>query len=94
VKRTPRSNSLMLVVMLALELILAPPALAGSQSHWGADSWRLSTDDTQVVLSLREGWPALEALTSSQKRRNWVSSPIRESLMKSIAVDGVSKNLA
>src|SRR5437867_8342561 len=78
---------------LILWLALTQLTVAGGQHLGPVNSWRLSTDDTEIVISAKGGWPVLEALTSSKRRSNWLSSPVRESLMKSVIVNGVSKDL-
>ena len=86
-------RSAWIAVTLALALASAMLTAAGSEHQNGANSWRLATDDTEIVLSVKSGSPVLEALRSTATRRNWLSSPLKESLMKSVQVDGVSKDL-
>ncbi len=54
--------------------------------------WRLATEDTEIVLSVQNGWPVLTELTSTGPEHNWLSSPCRETLMRGALLDGVSRN--
>jgi alpha-galactosidase len=81
------------VIMLGLWVASANLWAAGSQHQDPAKSWRLATDDTELELAVKDGSPVLEVLRSTATRRNWLSSPLKESLMKSIQVDGVAKDL-
>ena len=58
-----------------------------------ANSWKLATSDTEVVLAIVDGWPVLQTLRSTATRRNWLAAPLRESLMKNVVVDGTPKDL-
>jgi alpha-galactosidase len=82
-------------IALALWLGSGIPAVTGAERQNATNSWKLATDDTEIVLSVKGGWPVLEALRSVATRRNWLSSPIpiKDWLMKSVKLDGVSKDL-
>ena len=58
-----------------------------------SQTWKLATDDTEVVISVKGGWPVLEVLRSTAVRRNWLKSPLKEPLMRTVEVDGVRKDL-
>ena len=66
---------------------------AGAGRPAAANSWKLATNDTEVVLAVVDGWPVLQTLCSTATRRNWLASPLRESLMKNVVVDGSAKDL-
>jgi len=82
-----------LAVTLALWLASGALAATGSARQSAPNSWRLATDDTEIVFSVQGGWPVLEALRSTATRHNWLVSPLRESLMKTVETDGVAKGL-
>jgi alpha-galactosidase len=86
-------RSAWIAVTLALGLASAMLTAAGAEHQNAAKSWRLATDDTVIELAVKDGSPVLEALRSTATRRNWLSSPLKESLMKSVQVDGVWKDL-
>jgi alpha-galactosidase len=58
-----------------------------------AKSWRLATADTELEFAVVNGSPILESLKSTATHRNWLASPRKESLMKSVLVNGVAKDL-
>jgi alpha-galactosidase len=76
-----------------LLLTMAIPAIAASEQPTASPAWKLATEDTEVILSIKGGWPVLEALKSTAARRNWLMSPLRESLMQTVEIDGVSRDL-
>jgi alpha-galactosidase len=82
-----------MAVTLALGLASAALAATGAERQNSSNSWRLATDDTEIVLSRQGGWPVLEALRSTGTGRNWLMSPLKESLMKTVEFDGVAKDL-
>lgn len=82
-----------IAVTLALWLASASLTATGSEGQNAPNSWRLATDDTEIVLSVKGGWPVLEALRSTATRHNWLMFALKESLMKAVELDGVSKNL-
>jgi alpha-galactosidase len=86
-------RSAWIAVTLALALASVRLTAAGAEHQNGANSWRLATDDTEIVLSVKSAGPVLEALRSTATRRNWLMFPLKESLMKAVEVDGVSKDL-
>ena len=61
----------------------------GSERGNPAHTWKLATDDTEIVISVKGGWPVLEALRSTTVRRNWLNSPLKESLIRTVEVGGV-----
>ena len=72
----------------------ATSALAGvTNSGEQANSWKLATSDTEIALAVVDGWPVVQTLRSATIRRNWLATPLRESLMKSVAVDGSPRDL-
>jgi alpha-galactosidase len=86
-------RSAWIAVTLALGLASAMLTAAGAEHQNAANSWRLATDDTVIELAVKDGSPVLEALRSTATRRNWLMSPLKESLMKAAEVNGVSKDL-
>ena len=66
---------------------------AGPQQQTTAKSWRLATADTELELAVTDGSPMLQVLRSTATHRNWLASPRKESLMKSVLVNGVAKEL-
>ncbi len=83
----------MIAVALALWLASATLTAAGSERQAATNSWTLATDDTEVILSVKDGRPAVEALRSTATHRNWLSSRLEETLMKKLEVDGAAKEL-
>src|SRR6202453_92990 len=61
----------------------------GTQSFaWGyqnATSWRLSTDDTTMVVAVQQGIPAVTQLGSAKSGSNWLLAPAPEVLPSSIS---------
>jgi alpha-galactosidase len=81
------------IMMLALWMPDAKLPAAASEHPNVAKSWHLSTADTEIELAVKDGSPVLEGLSSTATHRNWLSSPGKESLMKSVQLDGVSTAL-
>lgn len=54
--------------------------------------WRLTTSDTEIILTTQDGWPVLKAVTSPATAHNWLSSPDKEQLMKIVMLDGKPRN--
>jgi len=79
--------------VLALSGWCSLSGFAGAGRPVAANSWKLATDDTEVALAVVDGWPVLQSLCSTATRRNWLASPLRESLMKSVVADGSAKDL-
>jgi len=69
------------------------PTAQGSERENPSHTWKLATDDTEVVISVKGGWPVLEVLRSTAVRRNWLKSPLKEPLLQTVEVDGVRKDL-
>ena len=70
-------RSAWIAVTLALALASVRLTAAGAEHQNDANSWRLATDDTEIVLSVKSGGPVLEALRSTATRRNWLMSPLK-----------------
>ena len=88
-------SCLQIVSMIMLALCMAGANLwaAGPQQPDNAKSWRLATADTELELAVTGGSPVLQVLRSTATHRNWLSSPLKESLMKTVLVNGVAKDL-
>ena len=60
----------------------------GAQSFaWGYQnptSWRLSTDDTTMVVAVQQGMPAVTELRSTKSDSNWLLAPAPEVLPSSV----------
>ena len=54
------------------------------------DSWRLSTDDTTMVVGVQKGMPVITQLGSSRTQSNWLAAPMPEKLLPSIMQGGVA----
>ncbi|MGI0085957.1 MAG: hypothetical protein ACREBQ_12835, partial [Nitrososphaerales archaeon] len=86
----PHCHAGFAVVMLAMiALVTQLGKGAPLQRSQASDPWRLATEDTEIVLSTQGGWPVLKALTSTAAGYDWLSSPVRESLMKTVTFNGV-----
>src|SRR5579875_3003980 len=59
-----------------------------------SSSWKLATEDTEVVFSIQDGWPVLKTLASRATGYNWLASPIRERLMSAVELNGVVTSLS
>jgi hypothetical protein len=46
-----------------------------------AMSWRLNTDDTTMVVAVREGMPVVTELSSTKRNSNWLLAPAPEALL-------------
>ncbi len=61
----------------------------GAQSFaWGYQnptSWRLSTDDTTIVVAVQQGIPAVTQLRSTKSDSNWLLAPAPEVLPSSVS---------
>jgi hypothetical protein len=58
---------------------------------WGADdamSWRLSTDDTVMVVAIQQGLPVVTRLGSTKNDSNWLLAAAREDLPSSVTQQG------
>jgi hypothetical protein len=53
-----------------------------------ATSWRLSTDDTTMVVALQEGIPAISQLSSTKTGASWLLAPAPEILPSSVILQG------
>jgi hypothetical protein len=66
--------------------------LVGVQGAWGADdamSWRLSTEDTAMVVAIQNGLPVVTQLSSTKNDANWLLAPAPEGLLPSVTQNGV-----
>lgn len=79
---------------MALSSACANLRAAGSRPQSPVKSWRLATDDTEIILTVRDGFPVVDSLRSTATHRNWLSSPVKESLMKSVQADGATTELS
>lgn len=86
----PAAYSLFLLTAITLG---AASVAAGSPPQNATQSWRLATSDTEIEWIVQHNSPVVEILRSTAARRNWLSSPIKESLMKKVETDGVAKDL-
>src|SRR5580704_3650135 len=55
-----------------------------------AMSWRLNTDDTTMVVAVRQGVPVVTELSSTKRNSNWLLAPAPEALLPSVTQQGVS----
>jgi hypothetical protein len=69
-------------VTLALALASAMLTAAGAEHRNGANSWRLATDDTEIILAVKDGSPVLEAVRSAATRRKPGESTVPASRLK------------
>src|SRR5450759_5264367 len=51
-------------------------------------SWRLATGDTAVVIAVEQGRPTLNSLRAVRSARNWLATPLQETLMATVEIDG------
>jgi len=58
-----------------------------------SSSWKLATEDTEVIFSIQDRWPVLKTLASRATGYNWLASPIRERLMNAVELNGVITSL-
>src|ERR1700678_983130 len=73
-------------------LLVLVVCLVGVQGARGADdamSWRLSTDDTAIVVAIQNGLPVVTQLSSTKDDANWLLAPAPEALLPSVAQNGV-----
>lgn len=54
------------------------------------DSWRLSTDDTVLVVSVKSGAPVVTYLGSRQSKANRIAAPLPEKLLSAVLLQGSS----
>src|SRR5271170_4895983 len=60
-------------------------------SAWCADndkSWRLSTDDTTLTVTVEQGVPVVKQLGSAKGTSEWLLAPAPEALLPSVAQQG------
>lgn len=55
-----------------------------------ADSWSLSTDDTEITITVQNGVPVLTYLASPQSKSNWIAAPLPEKLLPAVVLHGSS----
>ena len=73
-------------------LLTVMVCVIGAQSlAWGAEdamSWRLSTDDTAMVVAIQQGLPVVTQLGSTKGNSNWLLAPAREDFPSSVRQQG------
>ena len=60
---------------------------------WCSDSensWRLSTADTKITVTVKQGVPVVTQLGSVEPAFNWLLAPVSESLLSSVTQNGSS----
>jgi hypothetical protein len=82
------------LLLIACVTICWSPARGSDQSsgqHSDHDnSWRLSTDDTAIVVTVQHGIPVVTWLGSTNAGSNWVLAPSPEVLLPSVTQQGSS----
>jgi Melibiase/Glycosyl hydrolase family 36 C-terminal domain len=73
--------------MLALIGLLTSNLALSSDTE---QCWRLSTDDTAVVIAVQQGMPVMTRLGGAKNESNWLAAPAPEILLPSIAQHGSS----
>jgi hypothetical protein len=63
-------------------------AFLSARSSAGAESWRLATTDTVVVVALQGGIPTLTQVGCARTDSNWLSAPAPEALPASVGQAG------
>ncbi len=75
-------------------LLIAVLCVSGIQNvAWAADdatSWRLTTDDTAMVVAIQGGSPVVTELSSAKGNANWLLAPAPEVLLPSVTQNGAS----
>jgi hypothetical protein len=75
-------------------LLIVTLCLMGAQGiAWGADdarSWRLSTDDTAMVVAIQQDVPVVNELSSTKGGVHWLAAPTPEVLLPTITQQGAS----
>src|SRR5258707_752719 len=74
---------------------LAFPALCFVSYNLGwcaesANSWRLSTDDTAIVVAAEQRSPVVTHLGSPRTKFNWLAAPVPEKLLPTVMQRGSS----
>ena len=77
-------------------LLIVIVCLIGAEgaAAWGAGdatSWRLSTDDTTMLVAIQQGLPVVTQVSSTKGNDNWLLAPAPEVLLPSVAQQGVEK---
>jgi hypothetical protein len=72
--------------MLALIALLTSNLALSSDNQ---QSWRLTTDDTAMVVTVQEGLPVVTQLGSTKSNSNWLLAPAPELLPSSVTQQGV-----
>ncbi len=86
-----RFSRLMASLVLSLGVAGQSTAILGQTST--GKSWHLATSDTEIQVSVEDGRPILGVLRSTATHRNWVSASTPESLMRTVALEGVATSL-
>jgi hypothetical protein len=77
-------------VWLALFFLLAASGSKLAQASTGDETWHLRTDDTALTLEARQGKVLLTELGSASHDENWLVAPVSETLLPSVAQQGVA----
>ena len=48
------------------------------------EEWRLSTEDTTVVVTVRDGKPVVTQVGTANPKSNWLLAPVAENLLPSV----------
>jgi hypothetical protein len=75
---------------LALFFLLAACGSKLAQASTGDETWHLRTDDTALTLEARQGKVLLTELGSASHDENWLEAPVSETLLPSVAQQGVA----
>lgn len=75
--------------LLAL-ILLAMSAWSVAWGSENATSWRLSTDDTTMIVAVQQGMPVVMQLSSAKSHSNWLLAPAPEVLPSSVIQQGNS----
>ena len=74
-------------------LVLVVCVIGAWDAAWCSDSdnsWRLSTDDTAVVVAVQQGVPVVVQLGSAEGNSNWLHAPAPEILLPAVMQKGAS----
>ncbi len=74
-----------LIALLCLANCINPAWCSDSEK-----SWRLSTDDTAVTITVAQGVPVITQLSSVKAASNWLLAPVPEVLLPSVTQQGTS----
>jgi Melibiase/Glycosyl hydrolase family 36 C-terminal domain len=74
-----------LIALLCLTSCINPAWCSDSEK-----SWRLSTDDTTVTITVAQGVPVITQLGSAKAASNWLLAPVPEFLLPTVTQQGSS----